>query len=387
MPISESCAAELSHVGLLAGVSARSGPGKLSPILPRAPSLRSSPGFGGMDRVFRANGVEGLLRTLPFTKQALAGLEEISLLISLLATIRRTLGVDVLAPKAGAKLQEKLQKVCGNGVRLPQPQMPKLDPSVLLSLVQIGSAAVALRAAGLDLFGTHGVRDLQAWLSSPSTSQLRAALGNMPPRMATVNGLARLANVSLVVRSVQKGLNVNMLHGPSALKIPALLAPLKTGQLASLWPAITSGALCAQIGLPDPGHVANLNAHTAGLQVVQSATGLNPLDQRDAAKLFCLLKTLESNGLCRAVQTAPIRGAQLEGLNRLTSSRSSLEATRTGLGIDLLEKDAGPKLARAINGLHEQAQPSLSKSSDWAEVLAALARLAQVGTAANPVAL
>jgi hypothetical protein len=208
-----------------------------------------------------------------------------------------------------------------------------------------------------------------------------AALGRVPLQMSTVNGMARLANVSLAAQSVQKGVNVNMLHGPSALKIPALLAPLKSGQLASLWPAIMAGALSTHIKLPDPGHVANLNAQMAGLRVVESATGINPTDPRSAAKLSELLKTLERNGVCRVVQGAPIRGAQLEGLTRLSSAHSSLEATRSGLGIDLLEKDAGAKLARAINGLKTQAQPSLSKSGDWADVLPALARLAQLGTA------
>jgi hypothetical protein len=254
---------------------------------------------------------------------------------------------------------------------------------VLLRLTQLSSAALALRGVGVNLFGPNGVRDLQAWLSSSTTSKLRATLSNTPLRMATISSLSRLANVSLAVQSVQSGFNINMCDGRGALKLPALFSQLKTRQLVSLWPAITAGALERQIRLPDPGQVASLNAQKAGLQVVQRATGLNPLDPALPNKLPGLLHSFGTSGACGVVQAAPIHGAQLEGLNRLSSFNSSLEATRNGLGIDLLEKDAGAKLARTIKGLHAQGQPSVGASGDWTEVLRALKRLADIGTAVS----
>lgn len=379
MPISESCLEGLSRAGLLARAM---DPFALRKFNSKGSGGNSTPEIEGLEDALRINGVSGVARKLPFSAPALGRLAEISVVSGLLATIQRTLRVDLQAPHAASRLTQELQRVCGGrGFRSRASQLPRLDSATLLCLPQLGSAALALRGVGINLFSVNGGRELQAWLSSPSTAKLGSALRSLPLRIATVNGLGRLAALSLAVQSVQSGLHIDLRHGPSALKVAPLLGLLQQGELASLWPMIAAGEIGSHIKLPDRGEVTNFNTHQAGFQALQRATGLNPRDPQFNQKLSGLLNCFQNSGACQILQAAPIRGAELEGLNRLSSFHSSRRAAQTGLDIDLLEKEAGAKLARTINCLRAQGEPVAGGKDNWDVVVTALTRVAHLGMA------
>jgi hypothetical protein len=377
MTINESCVDGLSRAGMLAGAL---DPNRSPKLNLQAPNINSGLAFDGFDKALKKNGVSGLLAMLPFGRGELAELGWAAAVVGLLATIMNTLHVNLLAPGAVSSLKQKLQRVCGGGTFIQSvPQLPQIHASSLPRLTQLGTASLALKGVGVNLFSANGAKDLQRLLSSPSTSRMLSELSSLHIPMSTLNGLTKLANFSQTNQALR-------VLGPSlsaAFNAPhnaPVLHQLRNGQLAELWPGIAAGNVGPQIRLPNPGQVASLNAQKAAVKLLSRATGLNSQDPGFSTKLSGVLDSLGTCGACGVVNSNPIRGSQLEGLNRLASCQSSMETIQTGLSIDLMAKDAGTKLARQINVLRAHKQIPAS-GENWSEVLGALARLAHLGTA------
>jgi hypothetical protein len=138
------------------------------------------------------------------------------------------------------------------------------------------------------------------------------------------------------------------------------------------------------VELPGASRVAAFNAQMAALKVVQQVTGLDPIHPQTATRVADLLRSLETNGIGDALRAAPLGPREEEGLTRLRRFHSCRQSIRDSLQFDVLDRDAAGKLTHAVEKLRMAVRASRPETSAPPEVIAALARLAALGTALSP---
>ncbi len=316
----------------------------------------------------------------PLKPAGLVLLGQMTLLSGLLASVRRTLGVNLLGANAASLLTEKLRKLSTSGFSQMVQSGPKINPAGLARLVQLGAAAATLHSARMNPAGGKGAGDLGLFLSRLRANGLLGALERLPFRAATLARLTTLASFSVGVQSLRSGFGV--FRGGMGPGSSLIADPLKSGPLGSMLHGITTGSLGPGFALPNQGQVAPFGVLLSGVRAVRSGTGMNLFDATVKEKLFKFLESLERGEAGRAVKAEPLSAAQLGGVARFHSVTSDIQSVRTGLGVDLLHKDAPSQLGRAVGDFQRHGEvPAENCATVGSEVLESLSKLSKLGNA------
>jgi hypothetical protein len=375
----DSCMEGLAHAGALAAMSFPAArPGQYGGAV--------SNNFANINlaeagRIIEANGAKRFLCTLRPNDIALLNLSQASILSGHIATIQRTLGVNLTSPGADRLLTQRLEGFRDSGFDQMITSATKTSPQNILRLQRMGSAMGALRGVGIDPMKATAGEEVGGLLQHLRAKGTLSPDDNRQFPISTFGQLSKLETLSLGVKPFVNNTRIirSSAAAPAELnfKVQAL-----SGTLMPICQKILSGLLCPGFRFPAFRELAALNALLAGLRALSTATGIKITDQTANARLRSNLQMIRAGGACRAIAQAPLSSAQAAGLGYRYAVASAFRRIEASTGIDLLHQDAGHQLAAMTSEFSNTGERDPHTNADITNsVLPALSSVAQLGMA------
>jgi hypothetical protein len=304
----------------------------------------------------------------------------LSLLAGQIATIKHTLGVNLLVRDADKILKDKLHSIRRDGCEQIFTSSSKLEPLAITRLNRLGSALLTLRTVGVNPINANAgevLKSLLLQLRSEGAIGLNETRQLRPP---IVSGLACLQALSLGVHSLQTNAGFNLFAFRPSRSLSSLTESVSSVGRAPLWSRIISGSFGSMLRLPGFEQLALLNGLFTGLCMMCSVMGMEIIKARGSENLFQNLRLIKASGACRAIAATPLDSAHAEGIASRHAVASGFQTIKAASGIDLADRDAVAQLTHAMSNFHKNGQ-SLVNAADYTHnLLPALSYLSQFGT-------
>jgi len=299
-----------------------------------------------------ASGATEALSTVSASTGGLEGLSRMTLVASSLASIRGTLGIDLLKPGAPSLLEKKVQALNSAGLgSVAPPDIPEADIARLTSLA--GAAESLKQGLGVDLEQPDAAKRLSAALGRLQAAGAFGALQALPFNSTVRGGLRSLMTLTTAVGAMKNGLGIDPLKPKSGGGLSALQAAVAPGgALASIASFVASASEGASPGLqlPSATGISRLAGLQATLKLTRRSLGLDLLRPDAGARLQALTASFAKSGVPEAAAAAPVGPAELKGAAELQAVAGAVASAKEAAGLDLMRKDAGARLDALVAG-------------------------------------